>query len=97
MIPLPLENLPDILESTPKPLFSERLHAFQAHKLEPKLFAIVNKLFYRNILHESLLLCFCTVRYCIIFQLSLCSAASSPSSIIALGISQIMCGYDYAI
>lgn len=58
MIPLPLENLPDILESTPKPLFSERLHAFQAHKLEPKLFAIVNKLFYHNILHESLLLLF---------------------------------------
>lgn len=63
MIPLPLENLPDILEYTPKPLFSVCLHAFQAHKLEPKLFAIVNKLFYHNILHETFsLLCFCTVR-----------------------------------
>lgn len=54
----PLKNLPDILESTPKLLFSECLHAFQAHTLEPKLFAIINKLFYHNILHESLLLLF---------------------------------------
>lgn len=51
MIPLPLDNLPDVLESSPKLLFSIRLRAQQAHKLD--LFAMVNQLSYHNILEES--------------------------------------------